>query len=342
MSRREASQGRSHPRAIRRPAQRLRPWAAWLGGVGVLVGALLLGPPAAGASVVYLYDDLGRLARVIREDGEAGSYHYDSVGNVLRVTRESGLSRTTTLAGASVSSGAQGATVPLTLTGSNLIGASVVCTTPGLTVQNIRTDFEQITLDLVIDPTAPLGPVQCEVRGITSVALAFSVTRSIPAFLAAPGVSVQVAAPRVPVVGTSVSVQVAAPTLVVDRSVLGTVSVEVEAPGSPLAATAVAITLEPVVTSVSPGTGAPATPSVLLRILGAGFGGATSVNVLRNNAADPDITVVTFSVNPEGTEINAEIAVGPSAPLGVRVIQVVTPAGSSTRLGTGANLFGVQ
>ena len=79
-----------------------------------------------------------------------------------------------------------------------------------------------------------------------------------------------------------------------------------------------------------------------MRILGAGFGGATTVNVLRDNASDPDITVITFSVNPAGTEINAELAIGASAPLGARVIQIVTPAGASTSLGTGANLFSVQ
>ena len=311
---------------LRRPAGRLRLRGAWLGAVGVLVGVLLLGPPAAGAGIVFLYDDLGRLARVIREDGEAGSYHYDSVGNLTRITRESGVSQTTAVTSTSQSTGAQGSTVPITITGMNLIGASVVCTTSGLAVQNVHSDFDQLTLELVIDPTASTGPVQCEVRGITNVAFAFSVIRTIPAFLASPGVSVRVAAPA----------------LVVDRSVLGAVSVAIEAPGSGLAAAAVAVAFEPVVTSVSPGTGAPATPSLLVRILGAGFGGATTVNVLRQNASDPDITVVTFSVNPEGTEINAELAIGASAPPGARVIQVTTPAGQSPPLGTGANLFSVQ
>lgn len=100
----------------------------------------LLAPGAARADVVYLCDDLGRLVRVIREDGEAASYQYDAVGNLLAVTRQSGLSQTTAIAAQSATSGAQGATVPLTLTGTNLIGATVVCTTPGVTVQDVRTD----------------------------------------------------------------------------------------------------------------------------------------------------------------------------------------------------------
>jgi YD repeat-containing protein len=35
-----------------------------------------------------LYDDLGRLVRVINETGEAATYHYEAVGNILRITRD--------------------------------------------------------------------------------------------------------------------------------------------------------------------------------------------------------------------------------------------------------------
>ncbi len=36
--------------------------------------------------ITYLYDDLGRLVRVIDENGDAATYHYDAVGNVLSIT----------------------------------------------------------------------------------------------------------------------------------------------------------------------------------------------------------------------------------------------------------------
>lgn len=312
--------------------------------VGVLAAltALLVCAAPARADVVYLYDDLGRLVRVIREDGEAATYHYDAVGNILQITRESGVAQTTAVTGTSQSSGEQGSTASLTLSGVNLIGASVVCTTPGLTVQSVRTDFDQLTLQLVIAQTAPTGPVQCEVRGLTTVPLAFEVIRTIPAYLATPGVSVQVAGALPPFLATGVSVQVAAPLLVVDQSVLGAVSVEVGPGTSETTTAAVSVSLQPVVTGVSPAIGAPATPSLALRVLGAGFGGATDVRFLRNNATDPDITVVTFSVSPDGTEVDVQIAIGPSAPLGARVVRITTPAGSSTADGTGGNLFTVQ
>ena len=51
----------------------------------------------APADIVYLYDDLGRLARVIRDDGEAATYQYDAVGNILQITRETGVSQTTSV-----------------------------------------------------------------------------------------------------------------------------------------------------------------------------------------------------------------------------------------------------
>ena len=46
------------------------------------------------ADVAYLYDDLGRLVRVIDEAGQAATYHYDAVGNLLQITRESGVPQT--------------------------------------------------------------------------------------------------------------------------------------------------------------------------------------------------------------------------------------------------------
>jgi len=305
--------------------------------------ALLLGTSApALADIVYLYDDLGRLVRVIRPDGEAATYHYDAVGNILQITRESGVSQTTTVDSQSASSGAQGQVVPLTITGNNLSGATAVCTTPGITVQNVRTDVGQMTLELVIAATAANGPAQCEVRGVTNNPFAFSVITAIPAFLAGSPVSVQIATPLVPFVVAGVSLRVSEPLVVANNSVLGTVSVQVGPIESEVAIAAVGVSFQPVITSVSPASGSPGTPSVVLRVLGAGFDGATTISFLRNNTVDSSITVVTFTVTPDGTEADVEIAIAPSAPVGARVIRITTSAGSSTAGGTGGNLFTVQ
>jgi len=85
--------------------------------------------PSAVADVVYLYDDLGRLVRVIRENGEAASYHYDPVGNLLQIARESGVPQATTVASVSTSRLTQGRSTILTITGVNLAGATITAST---------------------------------------------------------------------------------------------------------------------------------------------------------------------------------------------------------------------
>jgi YD repeat-containing protein len=308
----------------------------------LVVALVLLATGHASADIVYLYDDLGRLVRVILADGNAATYHYDAVGNILQITRESGVSQTTTIDSQSASTGGQGQVVPLTITGTNLSGATLVCTTPGITVQNVRTDVGQMTVELVIAPTAPTGSAQCEVRGVTTNPVAFSIITAIPAYLAGAPVSVQVAESPAPFVASGVSVLVAEPAVASNNNVLGSVSVVVGPTTGEVAVAAVAVAFQPVITSVSPASGSPGTPSLSLRVLGAGLDGATLVSFFRNNAADSSITVVTFSVTPDGTEADVEIAIGPSAPLGLRVIGITTPAGASTALGTGGNVFNVQ
>src|SRR5712691_9614308 len=145
------------------------------------LGLVLLGGPGpARADIVYLYDDLGRLVRVIRDDGEAATYHYDAVGNILQITRESGVAQTTTVGSTSAACGFTGVIVPVTVTGGNLAGASVVCTAPGVTVQNVHADLDRMTLEIAISSSAPLGPAACQVQGIDVVALPFSVTPPPP------------------------------------------------------------------------------------------------------------------------------------------------------------------
>jgi YD repeat-containing protein len=39
------------------------------------------------APVQYFYDDLGRLTKVVDQNGNTATYHYDGVGNLLSITR---------------------------------------------------------------------------------------------------------------------------------------------------------------------------------------------------------------------------------------------------------------
>jgi hypothetical protein len=66
------------------------------------------------------------------------------------------------------------------------------------------------------------------------------------------------------------------------------------------------------------------------------------VQVLRNNAADPALTVTGVTVSADGTQATVDITIDAAAAAGSRVVRITTPAGSSTVAGTGGNLFTVQ
>jgi YD repeat-containing protein len=56
----------------------------------MILGACLLGAGLCAQSnspVQYFYDDLGRLVRVVDQNGNVATYQYDAVGNLLSITR---------------------------------------------------------------------------------------------------------------------------------------------------------------------------------------------------------------------------------------------------------------
>lgn len=145
---------------------------SWL----LLVVLLSAAAPAAG-DVVLLYDDVGRLARVIRADGEAATFHYDLTGNITRITRESGAAQTTTVSSTSTTTGSQGSRITLTITGTNLLGASLVSLTLGIVAEEIVSTLDSLTITLFIAARASPGSASLEVRGGGgTVAIPFTVT----------------------------------------------------------------------------------------------------------------------------------------------------------------------
>lgn len=98
--------------------------------LSVLAFVLLLGAGGPMSAVAdqaqYIYDDLGRLSQVIDGQGNVATYTYDAVGNLLAITRATGGVGTPTITGLTPATGATGTTVTVTLTGTNLSGATVV------------------------------------------------------------------------------------------------------------------------------------------------------------------------------------------------------------------------
>jgi hypothetical protein len=129
-------------------------------------------------------------------------------------------------------------------------------------------------------------------------------------------------------------------THVEDAAVTASASVVVVVPRPLLAAAS--MQTAPLVSGVSPATGAPGTTGLSVTLQGVGFAGTTSVALLRNNATDANVMVTGFTVVSD-TEMTVTVNIAPGAATGALVVKVTTASGASTPLGiTGRNVFTVQ
>ena len=161
-------------------------------------------------------------------------------------------------------------------------------------------------------------------------------------------------------VARGIAVTVGAPALVVDKSVMASVSVGRVAGGGAAfgvaepvsvrlaaipeafaAGRAVSVSLAPVITAVAPIDAPAGTTGLELTIIGSGFTDATAVSFHRNGARDPDMTATNLVVNAEGTEAIVDVSVAPDTGPGLRVVRITTPVGISTAVSTNGNLFSI-
>jgi YVTN family beta-propeller protein/YD repeat-containing protein len=156
----------------------VRPSVRRLAIVVLVIGACL--GDRAVADVVYLYDDIGRLARVIKDNGQAATYEYDAVGNILRITRDSGVPQTSTAATISVTNVVRGSCTATTIAGTNLIGASLASPVSGITFDNIHSTLGGLTFDLCVADTAPTGATTIDVVGLTTSSVPLTVAQEPP------------------------------------------------------------------------------------------------------------------------------------------------------------------
>jgi YD repeat-containing protein len=112
----------------------------------------------------YIYDDLGRLSQVIDGQGNVATYTYDAVGNLLSITRNTGGVGAPTITAITPNTGNAGASVNVSLTGTNLTGAALGTDNPGILVRNVVTTPTSMVLPFtssfqtqsVIDNIRPL------------------------------------------------------------------------------------------------------------------------------------------------------------------------------------------
>ncbi|MEN6308237.1 MAG: RHS repeat domain-containing protein, partial [Anaerohalosphaeraceae bacterium] len=136
----------------------------------ISLGLLLLSVLDTGADQArYIYDDVGRLYRVIDEQGNVATYHYDAVGNIVGIERGAA-DAGPRVSGISPGVGAVDSLFDVVISGSGLSGSSVVADNPGINVSNVQTADSVITARFSISSTASLGPANITVSNVLGTA----------------------------------------------------------------------------------------------------------------------------------------------------------------------------
>jgi hypothetical protein len=233
--------------------------------------------------------------------------------------------------------GVVGMTVPLTVNGRNLTGATQVILEPvaGVTVQNppvVNGDGTQLTVNVVIAANAPVG--YRVVRVTTPGGTSTDVRDPTNSFEVSDQVGVQFS----PFLAQTVGVRVQepptpAPTLSVQPLTAPGVGVLVPVTPEPtppfavssLVAPGVGVVVGAAVTGVVPTAGAPGTASLDVVVHGIGLGDTQSVAVQPASGVTVNGSPV---VAPDGTSATVNLSIDAAAPRGSRKILVRTTAGA--------------
>jgi YD repeat-containing protein len=191
----------------------------------------------------------------------------------------------------------------------------------------------------------PVQPIQVEAvltADPTQIASAtVRVVGQVAGLSAAPPVSVRLAAPALnPVVAAPVSVTGAATTMT--PTVSAPVSVSPAPPPAALVGSGpLSVTGGPLIRAVSPPAAPPGTTALALTLTGANLQGASGVRFLRNGSVDSTLTASSLIPAGDGTSLSFSLAISGGAASGPRVVQVVTPQGTSSNFDLGTNVFTV-
>ncbi len=111
------------------------------------------------ATIIHLYDDLGRLRRVIDENDHAATYNYDAVGNILSIERGAGECPPDPPSVTQISSEScfAGTSCRITIHGTGLLGAGVGTVDPQTAVSDCRADCTRIVCFFTASPFTPPG-----------------------------------------------------------------------------------------------------------------------------------------------------------------------------------------
>lgn len=118
----------------------------------------VFGAPALAGEERYDYDALGRLVRVIDEQGRVTEYVYDAAGNILQVIVSGpGSAQPPVVTTSNVTSIRRGETKAFQITGTGLTGAHVSTPDSGLDISGLQVSATQISFSLTATAAAALG-----------------------------------------------------------------------------------------------------------------------------------------------------------------------------------------
>jgi len=109
----------------------------------------------------------------------------------------------------------------------------------------------------------------------------------------------------------------------------------------PVVSPNISVFLGPFITSISPAILSIGTSSSMT-ITGTGFIGTSAIVFYSNGTQDTNIVASNIQVNPDGTQLTADVAISPTEAAGVRMIQITASAGSSQGHNTNGNMVTVQ
>ena len=333
--------------------------------------------PAALGPVHYVYDRLGRLVGVVDRQGHAATYTYDPVGNLLAINRIDavgsvavtlvhandgpagttvqifGRGFSTTPTQNTVTFNGTGAVVSEAATTRLVTSVPAGATTGSISVTTPSGTAASPSSFTVVNVVGPLGVTPSPALMVPGRTQQFAATlNGVPTTAVTWAVNgIPGGAPHIGTISTAglytaPATYGAAQTISVtathaeDAAVTASASIVVVAP-RPLVSAA-SMQTAPLLTSLSPATGTPGTVGLSITLQGVGVVGTTSVALLRNNAADANVTVTGFTVVSD-TEMTVTVDIAAGAATGALVVKVTTSSGASTPLGiAGRNVFTVQ